>query len=117
LTSAAPNADTASTRPVGISGGLPTLLVWLAFVCVATFIVFFGGALPFVHIPAARIAVQLIANDGSIVSDKGRMNFAASTIDTRPISPSCSQPRLVSSNNSAGSRRDSPWPVLAENLP
>jgi len=30
-----------------------------------------------------QAAVQLIANDGSIVSDKGRMNFAASTIDNK----------------------------------
>ena len=68
MTSVAPPADTASTRPVGISGGLTTLLVWLAFVCVATFIVFFGGALPFIHIPAARIAVQLIALVASLAS-------------------------------------------------
>lgn len=30
-----------------------------------------------------QASVQLIANDGSIVSDKGRLNFAASTIDNK----------------------------------
>jgi len=30
-----------------------------------------------------QASVQLLANDGSVVSDKGRLNFAASTIDNK----------------------------------
>jgi hypothetical protein len=68
LISVAPDADAAAARPVGISGGFSTLLAWLAFVGCAAFVVFFGGALPFIHIPAARIAVQLMALATAVVS-------------------------------------------------